>query len=132
MPAFEKRARMTFEEANECLSNPPSGGLCHIVANEDGSFSIAGRTDSPESEKLKEFFYDTVVVATNKTTTRPGDFVHLVQTTAAEPITLRELIQHLIVIYRPPRSKKHPELVIRVRTRNAYTHLGYLRQVIQS
>jgi len=131
MPAFKNRAHMTFEEANECLSNPPSRGLCHIVANEDGSFSIAGRAASPESDKLKESFYDTVVVATNKTTTRPGDFVHLVQTAASEPITLRELIQHLIVIYRPPRSKKHPELVIRVRTRNAYTHLGYLREVIQ-
>jgi len=132
MPVFENRARMSLEEAKECLRNLPSGGLRHIVANGDGSFSILGHAASSESERLKEAFYDTVVVATDKTTTRPDDFVHLVQAEAVEPITLRKLIQHLIVTYRPPRSKKHHEMVIRIRTRNAYKQLGYLRQVIQA
>ena len=129
MPAFENRARMSLEDAEVRLSNPPSGGIRYVVANEDGSFSIAGHDASSESEKLEESFYDTVVVATNKTTTSPGDFVHRVQTAAAEPITLRKLIQHLIDTYRPPRTKKDPWMVIRVRIRDAYTRLGYLRQV---
>jgi len=129
MPAFENRARMSLEDAEVRLSNPPSGGIHYVVANEDGSFSIAGHHASSEPEKLEEAFYDTVVLATNKTTTSPGDFVHRVQTAAAEPITLRKLIQHLIDTYRPPRTKKDPRMVIRVRTRDAYTRLGYLRQV---
>jgi hypothetical protein len=129
MPDFENRARMSLEEADGRLSNPSSGGLRYVVANEDGSFSIVGHNASSEPEKLDEDFYDTVVVATNKTTTSSGGFVHRVQTAAAEPITLRKLIQRLIATYRPPRTKKDPKMVIRVRIRDAYTRLGYLRQV---
>jgi hypothetical protein len=120
---------MTLEEAEECLRISPAGGSRHIVANEDGSFSIAGHVAS-ESEKLAESFYDTVVVATSKKTTRPGEFLDLVQQAAAEPITLRRLIQHLVATYRPPRTKRDPEMVIRVRTTAAYTNLGYLRRYV--
>ncbi len=128
MPAFENRARMTLEEAEQCLRNSPSGGNRHIVANEDGSFSIVGHIALSESEKLENPLYDTVVVAAIKTKTIPGSFLHLVKTAAADPITLRKLIQHLIAAYRPPRSKKDPKMVIRVRTRDAYK-TGYLRRV---
>lgn len=129
MSGFENRARMTFEEAEKHLRNSQSAGIRYVVANEDGSFSIIGHNTSSESEKLEESFYDTVVVATNKTTTRPDDFVHRMQAVAAEPIALRKLIQHLIATYRPPYTKKNPAMVIRVRTRDAYMRLGYLRQV---
>jgi hypothetical protein len=81
----------------------------------------------PESDILKMPLYDAVVVATNKST-RPGDFFYLVQQAAAKPIVLRELIQKLIATYRPPSSMKDHEMVIRVRTKDAYTRLGYLRQ----
>lgn len=129
MPAFETRIRMTLDEAGKCLRNYPADGIHYIVVNEDGSFSIVGKKLS-SSEKLAESFYDTVVVATSKKTrkTRHGDFFDFLQQAAAEPITLRKLIQHLITTYRPPSSPKHPERVIRVRTRAAYTRLGYLRQ----
>jgi hypothetical protein len=118
---------MTLEEAREHLALLSSGKLCHIVANEDGSFSIVGLIAVSESEKLEDSLYDTLVVTTN-VTTRPGGFLHLMQTAAARPITLRELVHQLIAIYRPPRTKKNHEMVIRVRTRNAY-NMGYLRQV---
>lgn len=88
---------------------------------------VAHKQGLAESEILGQPLYDAVVVATNKTT-RPGDFFHLVQTAAAKPVILRTLIQHLIATYRPPSSKKDPETVIRVRTRDAYTRLGYLRK----
>ena len=129
MSAFENRARMTLEDAEKHLRNSQSAGIRYVVANEDGSFSIMGHNTSSESEKLEESFYDIIVVATNKTTTRPGDFVHRMQAAAAEPLALRKLIQHLIATYRPPYTKKDPEMVIRVRTRDAYMRLGYLRQV---
>jgi hypothetical protein len=119
---------MTLEEAEECLRNSPSGGIRHIVANEDGSFSIVGQMPLSESQKLEESFYDTVVVAAIKTRTVPGSFLHLLKAAAAEPIILRKLIHDLVANYRPPRSKKDPEMVIRVRTRDAYK-IGYLRRV---
>jgi hypothetical protein len=119
---------MTLEEAEERLRNSPSGPIRHIVANEDGSFSIVGHIALSESKKLEETLYDTVVVAAIKTRTIPGSFLHLVRTAAAEPITLRKLIHQLIATYRPPRSKKDPGMVIRVRTRDAYK-MGYLRRV---
>jgi hypothetical protein len=128
-PASDKRARMTLKEAENRLRNSPSAGIRYVVANEDGSFSIVGHNASSEPEKLEESFYDSVVVATNKTTTRPGGFVHLMQAAAAQPITLRKLIQCLIATYRPPHTKKDPEMVIRVRTRDAFMRLGYLRRV---
>jgi hypothetical protein len=81
----------------------------------------------PESSVLDRPLYDVVVVATNKTT-KPGDFFHLVQEAAAKPIVLRELIRKLIATYRPPSSMKDPKMVIRVRTKDAYMRLGYLRQ----
>jgi hypothetical protein len=81
----------------------------------------------PESSVLDRPLYDAVVVATNKTT-RTGDFFHLVQESAAKPIVLRDLIQKLVATYRPPSSMKDPKMVIRVRTKDAYTRLGYLRQ----
>ncbi len=84
----------------------------------------------PESGILSSHLYDEKVVATNKMT-RPGDFFHLVQKRAAKPIVLRNLIRLLIRIYRPPRSKKDPNMVIRVRTKDALTRLGYLRRVRQ-
>lgn len=128
MPAFENRARMTLEEAEERLRNSPPGGSRHIAANEDGTFSIVGHIAVSESEKLEESLYDTVVVAAIKTKTISGSFLHLMKIAAAEPITLRELIHQLIATYRPPRSKKDPGMVIRVRTRDAYK-MGYLRRV---
>ncbi len=129
MPALETRIRMTLDEAGNCLKNYPADGIHYIVVNEDGSFSIVGKKLS-NSEKLADSFYDTVVVATSKKTrkTRHGDFFDLLQQAAAEPITLRKLIQHLIATYRPPSSPKDPEIVIRLQTRAAYTTLGYLRQ----
>ena len=127
MSAFENRARMTLEEAEECLRNSLSGGR-HIVANEDGSFSVVGHTAPSESEKLEESLYDTVVVAAIKTKTIPGSFLHLVKTAAAEPITLRMLIHQLSAAYRPPRTKKDSEKVIRIRIRVAYK-MGQLRRV---
>jgi hypothetical protein len=126
MPDLETRIRMTLDEAGKCLKNYPADGIHYIVANEDGSFSIVGKKLS-NSEKLADSFYDTVVVATSKKTKR-GDFFDLLQQAAAEPITLQKLIQHLIGTYRPPRSKRDPEIVIRVRTKDAYTTLGYLQQ----
>jgi hypothetical protein len=125
MPASENRKRMTLAEADEYLRNSPAAGTRHIVANEDGSFSVVGQT---ESEKLADSFYDIVVVATTKKPSRPGDFFDLVQLAAAKPITLRKLIQHLTTIYRPPRTKRDPAMVIRLRTKDAYTKLGYLRR----
>jgi hypothetical protein len=80
-----------------------------------------------ESRILERPLYDVIVVATTKPT-RPGDFFFLAQEAADKPIPLRKLIQHLIATYRPPLSKKDPEMVIRVRTRDAYTRLGYLRK----
>jgi hypothetical protein len=127
MPDFESRLRMTLQEADKRLMEFPADGIHYIVVNEDGSFSIAGHKAS-ESNKLEKPVYDTVVVATAKTTTSPGDFVHLMQAAAAEPITIRNLIQHLIATYRSPSSRKTPETVIRARTLNAYTKLGYLRR----
>lgn len=124
----EYRGQMTLEEATECLKYPSSGGIRHIVANEDGSFSLAEHTALSEPRKLEESLYDTIVVATSKTTTKPDGFLHLMQTAAAEPITLRDLIHHLIDTYRPPRTKKDPAMVIRIRTRDAYK-MGYLRHV---
>lgn len=118
---------MTLEEAREHLEVSSFGNLCHIVANEDGSFSIVGHIAVSESKKLEEALYDTVVLATDNMKTRPGGFLHLLQAAAAKPITLRELIHQLTCAYRPPRTKKNHEMVIRVRTRNAYT-MGYLRQ----
>lgn len=129
MSPSRNRKRMTLEEAEECLRNSPAAGVRHIVANEDGSFSVLGGEVS-ESERLEQPLYNTVVVATNKTTTKADDFVHLLQKAAAEPITLRKLIQHLIATYQPPLSKKDPEMVIRIRTRDAYTKLGYLRRYV--
>jgi hypothetical protein len=82
----------------------------------------------PESEILKQPLYDTTVIKTNKASARES-FFDLVQEHAAKPIVLRELIRVLIGKYAPPRSKKNPEMVIRVRTRDAYTKLGYLRKV---
>jgi hypothetical protein len=120
---------MTLEQAEELLRNSPEAVGRHIVANEDGTFSILGRTIS-ESERLEEPLYDTLVVATGKTTTKPGDFIHQLQKAADKPITLRNLIRHLIATYRPPISKKNPATVIRIRTRNAYTSLGYLRRYV--
>jgi hypothetical protein len=119
---------MTLEEAQERLRKLPSAGTRHIVANEDGSFSIVGNMALPESAKLEEFRFNTLVVAAIKTRTLPGGFLHLVKTAAAEPITLRNLIHQLIAMYRPPRTKKNHERVIRVRTWNAYK-MGYLRRV---
>ena len=88
---------MTLWQAEEFLRNLPSGGVRHIIiANEDGSFSIVEPMIVSESDRLNGHFYDTVVVATNKMS-RPGDFLGLVQATAAEPITLRNLIYRLIV-----------------------------------
>jgi hypothetical protein len=128
MPAFENRARMTLEEAEKRLRTSPAGGSHHIIANEDGSFSIAGHGPHSEFEKMEESLYDTVVVAAIETKTVPGSFLHLMKTAAAEPITLRKLIRKLIGTYHPPRTRKAPEMVIRVRTRDAYK-LGYLRRV---
>lgn len=132
MPSLESRKRMSLQEATEHLGNLPADGIHYIVANEDGSFSIAGRKPS-ESKKLAESFYDTVVVATSKKTkkTRHGDFYDLLQKAAAEPITLRKLIQQLIGTYRPPRTKRDPEILIRTRTSDAYTKLGYLRRHVK-
>jgi hypothetical protein len=127
MAESEKRIRMTLEEAERRLKNFPASEIRHIVANPDGSFSIIGSRAS-ESERLQHSLYDTVVVATNKTTTRANDFVHVLQAAAAEPITLRELIERLIATYRPPSSMKDPAMVIRIRTRDAYTTLGFLRR----
>jgi hypothetical protein len=118
---------MTLVEAEKSLRHFPADGIHYIVANEDGSFSIAGHK-TPEYEILEQPVYDIVVVATKKTTTRPGDFVHLMQQAAAEPITLRNLIQHLIDTYRPPTQRKVPATVIRARTLSGYTTLGYLRR----
>jgi hypothetical protein len=129
MPAFENRERMTLEEAEECLRNSPAAGTCHIVANEDGSFSVVGGKIS-EAVKLAESFYDIVVVATSKSPPKIGDFFDLVQQAASEPITLRKLIQHLVATYQPPRSKRDPAMVIRLRTQSAYTNLGYLRRYV--
>ena len=84
----------------------------------------------PESGILNRPLYDVVVVATNKMT-RPGDFFHLVQKNAAKPIMLRDLILLLNQIYRPPISKKDPAMVIRVRTKDALTRLGYLQRILQ-
>lgn len=123
----ENRARMTLGEADERLRNFPTDGTRYIVANEDGSFSIVGHK-TPESKILEQPVYDTIVVATKKTTTKPGDFVHVMQQAAAEPIILRNLIQHLIATYRPPSSRRTPDRAIRVRTLNAYTKLGHLRR----
>jgi hypothetical protein len=122
----ENRARMTLVEAEKRLRHFPAD-VRYIVANEDGSFSIAGYK-TPESKILEQPVYDIVVVATKKTTTRPGDFVHLMQQAAAEPITLRNLIQHLIDTYRPATQRKVPATVIRARTLSGYTTLGYLRR----
>jgi RNase P protein component len=83
----------------------------------------------PESEILSRHLYDAKVVATNKMT--GGVFFPLVQKNAAKPIVLRNLIRRLIRIYRPPTSKKDPNMVIRVRTRDALTRLGYLQRVRQ-
>jgi hypothetical protein len=127
MADFEYSIRMTLEEADEHLRNLPADGTHYIVTNEDGTFSIGGHKAS-ESDKLEKPVYDTVVVATEKTTASPGDFVHLMQQAAAEPITLRKLIQHLIATYRPPSRRKTSEAVIRARALNAYTKLGYLRR----
>jgi hypothetical protein len=127
MPDFENRARMTLAEAEKQLRDFPADGVRYIVANEDGSFSIAGHK-TPESKILEQPVYDIVVVATKKTTTRPGDFVHLMQQAAAEPITLRNLIRHLIDTYRPPTQRKIPATVIRARALNGYTKMGYLRR----
>jgi len=81
-----------------------------------------------ESKILGQPFYNAVVVATGKTA-RPGGFFHLVQEKAAKPIVLRILIKLLIKMYRPPLSEKDPEMVIRVRTRDALKpKLGYLRR----
>src|ERR1035437_8988651 len=63
-----------------------------------------------ESKILGQPFYNAVVVATGKTA-RPGGFFHLVQEKAAKPIVLRTLIKLLIKMYRPPLSKKDPEMV---------------------
>jgi hypothetical protein len=54
-----------------------------------------------------------------------------VQKEAAQPIVLRELIERLIhsdVSRLVPRSKEDHKMVIRVRTRDAYTRLEYLRK----
>jgi hypothetical protein len=123
----ENRARMTLAEAEKRLRDYPADGILYIVANEDGSFSIAGHK-TPESKILEQPVYDIVVVATKKTTTKPGNFVHLMQQAAAEPITLRNLIHHLIDTYRPHSKKKTSATVIRARTLNAYTKMGYLRR----
>ena len=83
----------------------------------------------PGSGILSRPLYDAVVVATNKTTA--GVFFPLVQKEAAKPIVLRDLIRRLIQIYRPPTSNKDPDMVIRVRTKDALTRLGYLQRVRQ-
>jgi hypothetical protein len=86
-----------------------------------------------ESEELRKPVYDTVVVATNKHTRRRDSFFDVLQKEAAQPIVLRELIERLIhseVSRLVPRSKKDPKMVIRVRTRDAYTRLEYLRKAI--
>ena len=127
MPTPKNRKRMTLAEAEECLRNSPAWEVLYIVANEDGSFSVVGQT-TPESEILDQPVYDIVVVATNKTTSKAGDFVHVMQQAAADPITLRNLIQHLVATYQPPLSKKDPAMVIRERILHAYTSLGYLRR----
>ena len=87
------------------------------------------KENMPESGILSKPLYNTVVVSTNKMTS--GDFFPLVQKNAAKPIVLRDLIRLLIRIYRPPTSKKDPDMVIRIRTKDALTRLGYLRQVSQ-
>lgn len=83
-----------------------------------------------ESDELKKPVYDTVVVATNEHTRRPS-FFDVMQREAAEPIVLRELIWRLIrsdISRLVPRSKKDHKMVIRVRARDAYTRLGFLRR----
>ena len=83
-----------------------------------------------ESEELKKSVYDTVVVATSKHTRRPS-FFDAMQKEAARPIVLRKLIARLIhgdTSQLVPRSKKDHKMVIRVRTRDAYTRLKYLRK----
>jgi predicted GIY-YIG superfamily endonuclease len=86
------------------------------------------RHGRPEAEILASALYDAVVVATLKSTS-PDAFFSLVQKAAAKPIVLRDLIRKLIATYRPPSSTKDPEMVIRIRTKDAYTRLGYLRSV---
>ena len=83
----------------------------------------------PESGILNGLLYDAKVVATNKMA--GGDFFPLVQKNAATPIVLRDLILRMIQIYHPPTSKEDPNRVIRIRTRDALTRLGYLRRVRQ-
>ncbi len=92
----------------------------------------ASRGSLTESKILGQPFYNAVVVATGKTA-RPGDFFHLLQEKAAKPIVLRILIKLLIKMYRPPLSKKDPEMVIRVRARDALKpKLGYLSLALTS
>ena len=91
-----------------------------------------------ESDELRKSVYDTSVVATNKRTNRRNTFSDRVQKEAAKPIVLRELIGRLIhsgdISGLVPRSAKDPEMVIRVRTRDAYTNpgLGYLQNAATS
>jgi hypothetical protein len=79
-------------------------------------------------EDLSDSLYDTVVVATNKRTKRRDTFYDKMQHEAEKPISLRALIEKLFISYKPPRTKKDPEMVIRVRTRDAYTRFEYLRR----
>ncbi len=80
----------------------------------------AAAADQPRAE-----VYDTMVVATSKET-KEGTFFAQVQKFAAKPIKLETLIKKLVDEVEL-RSAKDPEGVIRVRTRDSFTRLGFLK-----
>jgi hypothetical protein len=71
--------------------------------------------------------YETMVVATKKEV-REGSFFDQVVKFAQNPIKLETLIQKLVKEVGPSlRSSKDPEHVVRTRTRDAFSRLGFLK-----
>ena len=86
---------------------------------------VPAKTEKASGRVASTAVYDTMVVATSKEA-REGTFFAAVQKFAGKPIKLENLIQKLVAEVEL-RSAKDPEGVIRVRTRDSLTRLGFLK-----
>lgn len=125
----QRRANTMVDETVETVPGAVQGKKAKKVAKKAAKKAPAKAAKksaaSADPSQPRAEVYQTMVVATGKEA-KEGTFFGQVQKFAAKPIKLETLIQKLVSEVEL-RSGKDPEGVIRVRTRDSFTRLGWLK-----
>jgi hypothetical protein len=114
--------------ADETVAGAVAPKAAKKAAKKTATKAAAAKKEKTAAAAAGPSVYDTMVVATKKEV-REGSFFDKVVQLAKAPIKLETLIQKLIKEVGPTlRSTKDPEIVVRARTRDAFSRLGFLKE----